>query len=59
MNCDGVVDFDDINPFVLTLVGPDAYYSQYPECNWPNADTKHDAYVDFDDVNPFVPLLTR
>jgi hypothetical protein len=27
LNCDGKVDFDDIDPFVLALGGPAAYYA--------------------------------
>jgi hypothetical protein len=42
VNCDGRVDFDDINPFVLALVGADGYYGQYPDCNWRNADCNGD-----------------
>ena len=59
VNCDGRVDFDDINPFVLALTGADGYYDEYPECAWLNADCNGDGLVDFDDINPFVELLTR
>ena len=59
VNCDGRVDFDDINPFVLALTGAEGYYGEYPECDWLNADCNQDGSVDFDDINPFVELLTR
>ncbi|MEW6250996.1 MAG: hypothetical protein AB1716_10145 [Planctomycetota bacterium] len=57
-NCDGAVDFDDINPFVLALTDPRAYGAAYPDCNVLHADTNGDGQVNFDDINPFVALLT-
>jgi len=57
LDCDGDVDFDDINPFVLALNGEAAYNAVYPECNWLNADCDADGDVDFDDINPFVTML--
>jgi parallel beta-helix repeat protein len=59
VNCDGRVDFDDINPFVLALTGADGYYSEYPECDWLNGDCNEDGSVDFDDINAFVALLAQ
>ncbi len=57
LNCDGAIDFDDINPFVAALSGALPYYAQFPDCNWPNADCNADGAVDFDDINPFVAIL--
>jgi len=57
LDCDGDVDFDDINPFVLALNGEAAYYAVFPDCDWLNADCDEDGDVDFDDINPFVALL--
>ena len=57
-NCDGVVDFADINPFVLALSSPIAYQTQYPNCPMANADCNGDGVVDFADINPFVTLLS-
>ena len=57
VDCDGDVDFDDINPFVLALSGEAAYLAQYPHCRWLQADCDSDGDVDFDDINPFVSLL--
>ncbi|MEW6250173.1 MAG: M14 family zinc carboxypeptidase [Planctomycetota bacterium] len=59
MNCDGVVNFDDINPFVLALSDRNAYEAAYPNCRWLNADVNGDGVVNFDDINPFVALLTN
>jgi hypothetical protein len=58
VNCDGTVDFADINPFVQVLTDGDAYQETYSGC-WPeNADINGDGSVDFGDINPFVDLLT-
>jgi hypothetical protein len=59
MNCDGAVDFDDINPFVTALVSPASYNAQYPDCYWFSGDCNLDGTVDFDDINPFVGLLVN
>jgi hypothetical protein len=57
VNCDGTVDFRDINPFVQALTDGDAYQNAYPGC-WPeNSDINGDGSVDFGDINPFVELL--
>ncbi len=57
LNCDGVVNFDDINPFVLALVSQAAYEATYPNCLWLNGDINRDGVVNFDDINPFVACL--
>ena len=57
MNCDGVISFADINPFVLAISGYPAYVAQYPNCEYLNADCNQDGYVSFADINPFVRLL--
>jgi len=57
MNCDGEVDFDDINAFVLALGGEDDYLQAYPDCQWLLGDINGDDTVDFNDINPFVALL--
>jgi hypothetical protein len=56
-NCDGVVDFDDVSPFVSALVDQARDEVRYPGCPWLNADINGDAGVDFDDINPFVECL--
>ncbi len=57
LNCDGRVNFDDINPFVLALSDPGGYGQQYPGCNILNGDCNGDGEVNFDDINPFVALI--
>jgi len=58
VNCDGDIDVDDINVFVLALHGREAYEAAYPDCNWMNADCNNDGLVDFDDIDAFVVLLS-
>ena len=58
-NCDNVVDFDDINPFVLALTSPAGYAASYPDCAFLNCDVNGDGAVGFGDINPFVALLVR
>ena len=58
LNCDGHVDFGDINPLVLALCNPVAYPQTYPQCHLINADINADGSVDFGDINPFVALLS-
>ncbi|MEW6251822.1 MAG: S8 family serine peptidase [Planctomycetota bacterium] len=58
LNCDGAVNFDDINPFVLLLSDPGLWQTTYPNCNPLNGDCNGDGIVDFDDINPFVALLS-
>ncbi len=58
VNCDGRVDFDDIDPFVVALTGPLAYAAAYPDCNYWNADANGDESVDFDDIDAFVTILS-
>jgi hypothetical protein len=59
VNCDGMVDFEDINPFVEMLTDPGAYQATHPGCSPGNGDINLDRTIDFQDINPFVELLTR
>jgi len=58
VNCDGVVGFGDINPFVLALSNPAQYALAYPDCPLANRDINGDETFDFRDINPFVMLLS-
>ncbi len=58
VNCDGVVDFGDINVFVLALTDPGTYAALYPTCPLGNRDINGDGSFDFGDINPFVQVLT-
>lgn len=59
LNCDLMVDFGDINPFVLRMSNPAAYQAMYPRCLGANADINADGAVNFGDINPFVAMLTN
>jgi hypothetical protein len=59
LNCDGVVSFGDINPFVLYLSNYATWQTTYAGCNPKNGDINDDgAYPGFGDINPFVTLLS-
>ncbi len=57
MNCDGSVNFDDIDLFVEALSYPGGDGWPYAPCPWLNGDTDNDGDVDFDDIDPFVGLI--
>lgn len=56
LNCDGVVNFRDIDPFVAALGYPGGAGWPYP-CPWTNADVNQDGNVTFKDINAFVTAL--
>ncbi len=56
-NCDGLINFDDINPFVTAIVSQSSYEADWPCCIFLNADCNSDTAVNFDDIDPFVELL--
>jgi hypothetical protein len=59
LNCDGSVNFGDINPFVLYLSNFAAWQAAYMDCDARNGDINGDGtYPSFGDINPFVALLT-
>ncbi len=57
VNCDGLVDFGDINPFVAAITDEALYRATYPNCDPMYADVTGDGAADFGDINPFVALL--
>jgi hypothetical protein len=57
MNCDGVIDLDDIGPFVMALSSPDSYLLAYPSCDINLADLNGDAKRDGQDIPAFVAEL--
>lgn len=56
-NCDGIVDFFDIDFFVAALGYAEGDGWPYPGCPWENADADNDGDVDFFDIDAFVGLL--
>ncbi|MBK9120133.1 MAG: hypothetical protein IPM18_11115 [Phycisphaerales bacterium] len=57
MNCDGLVNFADISPFIAALKSQAAYEAAYPNCQYLNADTNGDGTVNFADISPFIAIL--
>ncbi|MGE0480060.1 MAG: hypothetical protein AB7Q17_06265 [Phycisphaerae bacterium] len=58
MNCDGVVNNFDIDPFVLALTDAAAYEATFPNCDINNADASGDGLINNFDIDPFVALIT-
>ena len=58
LNCDGLINSFDIDPFVLALSDAVAYASAFPDCDYMLADINEDGYVNSFDIDPFVVLLT-
>ncbi len=54
LNCDGVVNFDDIDAFVLALTDPAAYAAAHPDCHGAAGDFDGDGAVTPADVDGFV-----
>lgn len=57
MNCDGRVNFFDVDGFVTALIDPDAYFETFRGCERMNADCDGNGRVDNFDIDPFVALL--
>ena len=57
LNCDGEVDFFDIEPFVMAITDPAGYAAAYPNCSILLADINQDGAVNFFDIEAFVELL--
>jgi hypothetical protein len=58
LNCDGLVNAFDIDPFVLALADQPAYAVAYPDCYAMNGDVNQDGEVNAFDIDPFVLRLT-
>jgi hypothetical protein len=58
VNCDGLVNNGDIDPFVLALTDLAGYAAAYPNCQAINADCDGDGLVNNGDIDAFVALLT-
>lgn len=57
MDCDGDVDFDDIDDFVLGLQNPSDYEANFGVPPSFKGDTDGDGDQDFDDIGGFVDIL--
>jgi hypothetical protein len=61
LNCDGAIDFSDINPFVLLETNAAAWRAASFGCPTKNGDINGDGTYgqrSFGDINPFVALLS-
>ena len=58
-NCDGLVNFGDIDPFVKAITGGQAAWDAAYSCDYFCAnDINGDGLVNFGDIDPFVALIT-
>jgi len=57
LNCDGAVNYADVEPYRLALVDPNAYALAYPDCDPQHADMDHNGVTDVQDVVLFLELL--
>ncbi len=57
LNCDGLVDDDDVPAFARALIDPAGYAAEYPDCDAQRADLNGDQATNGDDVQPFVGLV--
>jgi hypothetical protein len=58
LNCDGLVNAFDTDPFVLALASPAACEPAHPDCENMLADVNGDLLLNAFDIDPFVLLLT-
>ncbi len=57
MNYDGVVNFDDIDAFVLALADPVTYVATYTYAPIYAGDCNRDGFFNFDDIDSFVSAI--
>ena len=57
LNCDNVVDINDIPAFIMALIDPAGYAVNFPGCDIQRADANNDTFKDGRDVDPFTQLL--
>ncbi|MCC7407907.1 MAG: PQQ-dependent sugar dehydrogenase [Phycisphaeraceae bacterium] len=56
-NGDGLINVQDINPFVLAMSNPSAFEAQHPDLPLAYLDLTGDGVIDVQDINPFVQEL--
>lgn len=57
LNCDGVKDAMDIEPFVVAMENPELYETLYPGCDRMRADLNFDGRLNNFDIDPFVDCI--
>ncbi len=56
-NCDGIVDFFDIDPFIMALFDPPGYAAAFCDGAPCGVDVDCSGVVDFFDIDPFIACL--
>jgi alpha-amylase len=59
VNCDGLVNSFDIDPFVQALLAPGDYATAFPDCDISLADMNRDGMANSFDIDPFVDLILQ
>lgn len=59
INLDGVVDFDDVRPFVLALNSPADYHATFGRRPSVRGHLNRDGQFDFDDIPAMVTVLSQ
>jgi len=57
MNCDSLINTQDLFGFITALTNSEGYESIYPACNLQNADVNMDGLVNGRDIQVFVDIL--
>lgn len=57
LNCDGAVDGEDVDDFVLALIDPNGYEAANPTCDIASADMNGDVRITVADIPNFVSTL--
>lgn len=57
MNCDGMLNADDVPPFVQALIDPVGYVADHPQCDINRGDINASTTVDGLDIDPFSAAL--
>ncbi len=57
VNCDGLINLFDVDPFILAMFDPAAYATTYPNCDPSLADVNRNGVIEFFDIDPFVDCV--
>lgn len=59
VNCDGTIDFFDIDAFILAYFDAAGYEAAYPDCDILRADCNYDGVINWVDISKFVSFITQ
>lgn len=57
VDCSGLIDAFDIEPYITALLNPAQYELDFPACDILRADTNNDGQVDAFDIEPFISIV--